>query len=85
MMGTAERRLEIGRTLDLARESGIRIKGKEIAARYNISIKTVEKDIQVLETLEYVVSKHGGFHGGYKLEEPAPTLDYLLMNREKAS
>jgi len=80
MNNAAFRRVEIVKVL---MKSDTRIKGKDLAERFNVSKKTIEKDIVVIEDVGYELDKTNGPTGGYLLKKPAPDIDYVLCEGDK--
>jgi len=80
MNDAAFRRVEIIKVLTI---SDIRIKGKDLAERFNVSKKTIEKDIAKIEDVGYELDKTNGPSGGYLLKRPAPEIDYFLCHEDQ--
>ena len=77
-MGTAERRYEIMRILCRRRYETIR----NLASEFGVSMRTVQRDIEVLSGTEPIYTQFGKYGGGVYIVE-GYSMDRMYMNEQE--
>lgn len=77
-MGTAERRHEIMKILCRRKYETIR----NLASEFGVSVRTVQRDIEILSRTEPIYTKYGKYNGGvYVIENYS--MDRMYMNKQE--